>query len=125
MLDYDPFSSQVMEDPHPVYARLRAESPVHHLEKYDAWALSRFQDIWDMSSDPRLSTASGTTPSQLLTRTQPVTPMLNLMDPPDHTALRAAVKPCFAPRAVRAFEPTIREIAAAASSGCGSEAAAT
>jgi cytochrome P450 len=105
---YDPFSPQVMEDPHPVYRRLRAEAPAYFIERFDAWALSRFEDIWSLSSDPRLSAASGTTSSQLLTKVQPVTPMLNLMDPPTHTQLRAAIKPYFAPSRVRAIEPSVR-----------------
>ena len=101
MVHYDPFSAEVMENPHPVYKRLRDEAPVYHIEKYDAWALSRFQDIWNESSRRCYSTAQGTTPSQLLTKVQPVTPMLNVMDPPDHTKLRVAVRPRFARKAIR------------------------
>jgi cytochrome P450 len=109
-MQYDPFSPELWADPHPTYRWLRDAAPAYHLEKYDAWALSRFQDIWDASSHPAFSTASGTTPSQLLTKLQPVTPMLNLMDPPDHTQLRAAIKPFFAPRRARALESTVREL---------------
>jgi cytochrome P450 len=105
---YDPFAPEVMQDPYPVYARLRAESPLHYLEKYDAWALARFADIWGCSSHPAFSASRGTTPSQVLTRTQPVTPMLNLMDPPDHTKLRVAVRPRFSRQAIRGMEPVIR-----------------
>lgn len=110
MVAYDPFAPEVLEDPHPIYKRLRREDPVHYIERFDAFALARFADIWNASSNPALSTAKGTTPSQLLTRVQPVTPMLNLMDPPEHTALRSAVKPYFAPRRVRELEPTIRSL---------------
>jgi len=100
MVHYDPFSAEVMEDPYPIYARLRAEAPVYKLEKYDAWALSRFEDVWTLSSDPRLSVANGTTPSQVLTKVQPVTPMLNLMDPPDHTKLRTRLRGFLLPKAI-------------------------
>ncbi|MGH0038560.1 MAG: cytochrome P450 [Myxococcota bacterium] len=110
MVDYDPFSAEVMENPYPVYARLRAESPVHFVEKYDAWALSKFADIWDLSSHPAMSAARGTTPSQVLTRQQPVTPMLNVMDPPDHTTLRVAIRPRFSRLAMKGLEETIRGI---------------
>ena len=47
--DYDPFSEAVRNDPHPIYRRLRDEAPLYYMQKYDAWALSRFQDIWDAS----------------------------------------------------------------------------
>jgi hypothetical protein len=112
VLDYDPFSAEVMEAPLPVYARLRAEAPVYRLEKYDAWALSRFEDVWRLSSEPALSVAKGTTPSQVLTKLQPVTPMLNLMDPPEHTQLRRELRPFFQPKALGGLEPAARAIVA-------------
>ncbi len=114
MAHYDPFSAEVMRDPYPVYQRLRDEAPVYHLEEYDAWALSRFEDVWSASMDNKhFSTAQGTTSSHLLTRVQPVTPMLNNMDPPEHTQLRTAVRKHFSPQALRGLEPTIRELATA------------
>jgi cytochrome P450 len=109
MVEYSPFSDAVMTDPHPVYRRLRAESPVHYVEEYDCWALARFEDVWNASMDAKsYSVARGTTPSQVLTRVQPVTPMLNVMDPPQHGVLRAALRPHFAPARLRALEPAIR-----------------
>jgi cytochrome P450 len=112
-IDYDPFAASVRNDPHPWYRRLRDEAPAYYMEPYDAWALSRFHDIWEASADTeRYSTARGTTPAQLLTRDQPVAPMLNLMDPPDHTKLRGALRGAFLPSPVRALEPTARKLAA-------------
>ena len=112
MPHYDPFSAEVMRDPYPVYKRLRDEAPVYYLEEYDAWALSRFEDVWAASMDNKhFSTAQGTTSAHLLTKVQPVTPMLNNMDPPEHTQLRTAVRKHFSPQALRGLEPTIRELA--------------
>jgi cytochrome P450 len=109
VLDYDPFSEEVMRDPHPIYRRLRAESPVHYLEKYDAWALARFEDIWNASmDDAHLTALRGTSSQYLLTKTIPALPNLNHMDPPAHTRLRAAVAPYFMPRRVRSLEARIR-----------------
>ncbi|MCP4907480.1 MAG: cytochrome P450 [bacterium] len=110
-IDYDPFSKEVRNDPHPIYKRLRDEDPVHYMQKYDAWALSRFQDIWDASSHDDLMAAKGTTPAQLLTRDQAVTPMLNVLDPPVHTQLRSVIRKCFMPQHVRALEPVVRKLA--------------
>jgi cytochrome P450 len=113
-LHYDPFSADVMRDPYPVYARLREEAPVYHLEEYDAWALSRFEDVWNASMDNKHFTcAKGTTSAHLLTKVQAVTPMLNNMDPPEHTQLRSAVRRFFSPQALRTLEPTIRSLATA------------
>ncbi len=110
-IDYDPFSEAIRNDPLPIYKRLRDEDPVHYMERYDAWALSRFQDIWDASSRADFSAARGTTPAQLLTKDQPVTPMLNVMDPPAHTQLRSVIRKCFLPKHVRSAEPVARELA--------------
>ena len=112
-IDYDPFAEAVRNDPHPWYRRLRDEAPAYYMERYDGWALSRFQDIWDASADTEnYSTSRGTTPAQLLVRDQPVAPMINLMDPPEHTKLRAALRGAFLPNPVRSIEPAARKLAA-------------
>ena len=109
MVQYDPFSEDVMQDPHPIYRRLREEAPCYHVEKWDCWALSRFEDIWKASMDAKsYSTAQGTTAAHLLTKVQPVTPMLNLMDPPQHTRLRSQIRQYFTPGRVASLEPRIR-----------------
>ena len=110
-LEYDPFSEEVRANPLPIYKRLRDEAPAYYMPRYDAWAISRFQDIWDLSSSNDLSAARGTTPAQLLTRDQPLAPMINLMDPPEHTELRAAIRKCFLPKNVRAVTPLARQLA--------------
>lgn len=113
MVDYDPFSEQVILDPHPVYRRLREESPVHPIEKYGCWALSRFQDIWEASADARsYTTQHGTTVMQFCTKELAVFPSLNTLDPPLHTTARAQVRRFFMPSAVAALEPDLRSYAA-------------
>src|SRR5690606_19429833 len=108
VIAYDPFSEAVMQDPHPIYARLREEAPCYHLAKWDAYALSRFEDIWQASMDAEsYTTQFGTTSSQLLTRVQPPSPMINLMDPPEHTQLRSRSARFFTPGTVRRLEPRI------------------
>lgn len=109
---YDPFSEAVMRDPGPIYKRLRDEAPAYHCERWDCWALSRFADIWKASGDVKhFSAAQGTTSAHLLTKVQPVTPMLNLMDPPQHTKLRSAMRTYFAAPEVAPLESLIRRMA--------------
>src|SRR5690349_8941333 len=38
---YSPYDFDTQNDPYPVYARLRAESPVYRNESDDFWAVSR------------------------------------------------------------------------------------
>ncbi len=112
MLDYNPFAPEVIDDPHAIYARLREEAPCYYIRDWNAWALSRFEDIWQASMDAEHYTATrGTSSAQLITKLQPVTPMINTMDPPSHTQLRSRIAKFFTPAAVRKLEPQIREIA--------------
>ena len=107
--EYDPYADAVLDDPYPFYRALRAESPVHYLEKWNAWALARFDDIWNASMDDRHYTVEqGSSPQYLLTKTIPALPNLNHMDPPSQTKLRAAVAPYFMPRRARSLEARIR-----------------
>ncbi len=113
MLEYDPFSVEVMHDAMPIYKLLRDEAPAYYSEKWNFWALSRFQDIWTASGDTKHFTAAkGTTSAHLLTKVQPVTPMINLMDPPQHSQMRSTFRPYFSAPEVAGLEPMIREMAA-------------
>ncbi len=109
MIDYDPFSDEALRDPFPIYRRLREESPVHYIERWDSWALSRFEDIWRSSSDSEHLTATrGTSSPFLLTKAMEAYRNLNHMDPPEHTKLRTLIVPFFMPRHVRSMTEQIR-----------------
>lgn len=112
MVQYDPFSPEIMDgNPYPVYKQLRDEAPAYFLEEHNAWALSRFEDIWNASLDKdNLICSKGTTSAQVLLKVQPVTPMINTMDPPDHTELRVALRGWFMPGAIRKTEAMIQEV---------------
>jgi cytochrome P450 len=51
-IQYDPFSPAVMNDPHSFYRKLRAEAPVYYVPEWDLFAVSRFQDVWDVLGNP-------------------------------------------------------------------------
>jgi cytochrome P450 len=112
MIDYDPYAEAVMADPHPFYRQLRDEAPAYYVEKYDAWALTRFEDVWMAAGEPTLfSSTAGTLPAQVLTKEQPVIPILNYVDPPEHSELRGLFNSRFTPRAVNAMESAVRAAA--------------
>src|SRR5262245_21225355 len=109
MVRYDPFDPEIIHgDPHPIYKRLRDEAPAYYVERYDCWALSRFEDVWNAGDDPNVSSARGSTAGHLLTRVQPLQRMLNTMDPPDHSRLRALLHPLFSPGRMRRLESDFR-----------------
>ena len=110
-IEYDPFSDDVIHgDNHGIYKRLRDESPVHFIEPYNAFALSRFDDVWWACEGDFVSNANGATSAHLLTRVQPVLPLINNMDPPEHTKLRGGLRKHFMPARVRALEPFIQSL---------------
>src|SRR5579883_1273837 len=67
---YDPFAVDVMRDPYPYYKVLREKYPLYWIEKYGAWAISRYQDILKILTDPRahLTTTEGTLMSPSMMR---------------------------------------------------------
>lgn len=121
---YDPFSVEVMTDPYPVYRALRARHRVRALPEYDAYALTRFDDVWRVLTDrDRFSIFEGPVfhREALLrhhdgppdpTVGQPV-PTFSMLDPPVHTQLRQALLGPFRPRAVTPLEDTVRQFARA------------
>ena len=84
---YNPLSVQ---DPYPVYTRLRRHSPVHRSDILGGWVLTRYDDVLAVardherfSNDPRWrnATASVLPPA-------PDDYSILLVDPPEHTRLR-------------------------------------
>jgi cytochrome P450 len=119
---YDPFSVEVMTDPYPVYRELRARHRVAPLPEYDAYALTRFDDVWRVLTDrDRFSIFEGPVfhreallrhrdgPPDTSVR-RPV-PTFSMLDPPVHTQLRQALLGPFRPRAVMPMEDTVRQFA--------------
>ncbi len=109
-LGYSPFLPQVMTDPYPFYRALRSEAPAYYMEQFDAWALTRFADIWTAARSPEIYCSSqGTTAANVLSRLEAPVPSINQIDPPDHTRLRSAMRSHFTRNRVARFEPEIRK----------------
>ena len=108
-LRYSPFLPDVMADPFPFYRRLRDEAPAYHLEEYDAWALSRFEDVWQATEDAEtFVTAAGTTAAQAHSKVESPVPSINQMDGEAHTRLRKAIRGVFSRASAQALEPLVR-----------------
>ena len=101
-----------LDDPYPVYRRLRDEAPVFHHERAGLWALSRFDDVQTAAKDwETFSTSSGGRGNDIDDTYQLFLPAGDLagVDPPLHTRLRGALRLAFSPSALRArFEPIVR-----------------
>jgi cytochrome P450 len=115
MLSFDPYDASIVDDPFPLYARLRNEAPAYYGAAYDFWALSRFDDVKPALSDHETFCSSqGLIVLQATDAYEaPEFPPGNLllMDPPEHTAYRQLVNRRFLQRAVAELEPRTRATA--------------
>src|ERR1700682_1713537 len=119
---YAPFSAEAMTDPYPLYRELRESAPVHWLEQYDMWALSRFAEVWEVLEDrERFSIVEGPVfnRDRLLTRndgppTRVAAPPASfpVIAPPEPPRSRQALPRSFTPRRALSLEPAVTELVA-------------
>jgi cytochrome P450 len=118
-ITYNPFDINVLLDPYPHYAQLRAEAPLFHLAPVDAYLLSRYEDVREAIEQPNLfSSERGFRRAGRLQGfpedLQPVgqggfndTKNLVASDPPEHRIMRRLVSNGFTPKAISNWEPRI------------------
>ena len=110
---YDPFDIEIDKDPHPLWRRMRDEAPLYRNEKFDFYALSRYDDVekalvnWDAYRSGKGSTL------ETIMAGFDIPPGLILMeDPPIHDLHRGLLSRVFTPRAMNDIEPKVREFCA-------------
>jgi cytochrome P450 len=101
----DPFYA---DDPFPQYARLRDEAPVAWNEDKGFWAVSRWDDVMAVSTDPLTFCSGRGILVMEIGATYDSPPTMMHTDPPEHTVYRKLVQPGFAPRRMRALEGDVR-----------------
>ncbi|OAN36839.1 cytochrome P450 [Mycolicibacterium iranicum] len=111
---FDPFSDEFFSDPFETYRQLRDHAPVYHSTQYDFWALSRYDDVAPAMRDhERYSSAKGVTLDHFIDPDAMIPQgVIIMMDPPQHTRMRALVNKVFTPRAIGKLEPMIRSVIA-------------
>ena len=108
---YELFWQGQLEDPFPLFHRLREDDPVHWSSELDCWVLTRYADVaGTLRHDPSLSVERHSTPDPYAAGVDaegdgaaaPSTSFawMQHQDPPDHTRLRKLVSKAFTPRAV-------------------------
>jgi cytochrome P450 len=112
---YDPYDFEIDNDPYPVWTRLRNEAPLYYNEKYDFYALSRWDDVeralmdWDT-----FRSGYSTTFEIIQARTEMPPGIILFEDPPIHDAHRSLLSRVFTPRRMNAIEPLVRQFCAGA-----------
>ena len=112
-LYYDPYDFEIDADPYPIWRRLREEQPLYYNEKYDFFAVSRFDDCEKALVDWRTYSSARGTVLELLKANLEMPPgSIIFEDPPSHDLHRGLLSRVFTPRRVNGLEPKIREYCA-------------
>jgi cytochrome P450 len=110
---YDPYDFGIDADPYPVWRRLRDERPLYYNERYEFYALSRFDDVERASVDWKTYSSAKGTLLELIKSGYELPPgSIIFEDPPAHDLHRGLLSRVFTPRKVNALEPKIREFCA-------------
>jgi cytochrome P450 len=110
---YDPYDFDIDADPYPVWKRMRDESPLYYNEKYDFWALSRFDDVERCSIDWRTYRSGRGTVLEIIKQGAEIPPGSILFeDPPTHDVHRSLLSRIFTPRRIAELEPKVRAFCA-------------
>jgi cytochrome P450 len=112
-LYWDPFDQECYVDPYPVYKRMRAESPLYYNEKYDFYAVTRYEDVQRVLSDRDVfSSARGDVFEHIKANVPIPRGMFIAEDPPLHTVHRGVLTRVFTPKRMQALEGKVREFCA-------------
>jgi cytochrome P450 len=118
---YDPIGRRNLDDPYPMYRRLRERDPIHPSRLVEGFVVSRYHDVIGVVRDARFSAdernAAGFERERrrriaagLQREQDPYNPSMLRLDPPDHTRIRSLVSRAFTPRAVQRLRPRIETI---------------
>jgi cytochrome P450 len=108
--DYDPFTPEAILDAHTHDGKLRDIAPAVYLERYDVWAVARFEHVQRLlkehetftSTDRPFFDPKAIRPAILLTE-----------DPPEHTRTRAVIMRSLSAPALRKMQEEFDRAAAA------------
>jgi cytochrome P450 len=107
---YDPFDFEIDDNPYPIWKRLRDEAPLYYNEKYNFYALSRYEDVarelpnWEIYRSGR-----GTTIDIIMSGIEVPPGVILFEDPPLHDLHRRLLSRVFTPRRMEEIEPLTRQ----------------
>lgn len=114
-LYYDPFDNYIDDDPYPIWKRMRSEAPLYYNEKYNFYALSRWDDVArELPNWQAYRSGRGTTADILFSGIEVPPGILLFEDPPLHDLHRRLLSKVFTPRRMLAVEDLVRDFCAKA-----------
>ena len=109
---WDPYDSEIDDNPHPTWKRMRTETPVYRNDRFDFWALSRFEDIEKASKDTATFSSTHGTVLEMMGPGMIGSNQMIFMDPPEHTMYRSLVSRAFTPRRMALLDDYVRDVCA-------------
>ena len=107
---YDPYDFAIDDDPYPTWKRLRDEAPLYFNEKYNFFALSRYEDVArELHNWETYRSGRGTTMDIILAGIELPPGIILFEDPPIHDLHRRLLSRVFTPRRMEAIEPLTRQ----------------
>ena len=115
-------NEEVLKDPYPFYAELRAQAPIFQEPDYGVFLVSRYQDIVEVNRQPEVFSSVLVANAPYVDLPAPIDELAKWRaehpygdkilsnDPPEHTQYKRLVNQFFTPRRVVAMEPRIRAI---------------
>ena len=93
---YDPYKVEINADPYPTFRRLRDEAPLYYNEKYDFYAVSRYDDVERGLVDRETFPSGRGAVLEVIKANIEIPPgTLIFEDPPVHTARRGLLSRVF------------------------------
>jgi cytochrome P450 len=120
-IDFRADAPEFLRDPFALYARLRAEDPVHWSPRLKAWVLTRYDDVRavlldrEMSSDrlrPFFASLPGPESARIGEIIRYLSHWMVFRDPPEHTRLRRLTSKVFHLQSMNAMRPQAEALAA-------------
>lgn len=116
----DVLAPEQVRDPYPFFARMREEEPVQWSDRYKAWFVYKYEDVFASLRDPRFSSdrvrpvfENHLSEMQKDERRPTFDVLMNwmvFMDPPEHTRMRKLVMPAFTPKAIAGWRPRVTKV---------------
>jgi 4-methoxybenzoate monooxygenase (O-demethylating) len=99
VVDVDPFAIEFFENPHPSHEVLREAGPVVRFEKWNAYGVARYAEVYAVLNDPATFCSSRGVGLSDFAKEKPWRPQSIILeaDPPAHTRTRAVLNRVLSP----------------------------
>lgn len=110
------FEAEMHANPYPIYATLRETDPVHWSDRFNAWIVTRYDEVAAGLNDLRLASDRTAFLKKLANKPQLdrlfafMMDRMVLTDPPKHTRLRSLVNRAFTPHVIEVMKPHIQQL---------------